>query len=371
MSNMNINMDFIGKGGAVNGQFANSRLLANNRMDPGVMRPYLDKDLGPVVSVYVGGPGSDPNDLKNYRVVPIQTNATLRRDEWKQLDDVVLKIVEQRLGGVDDLISKGLTYDLGNGMGTTVLEWHDVSDALEAELTMDGISRANNDRPNYETNYLPLPIIHVDYTINMRALDASRNSGNPIDTTLAERAARKVREYLEKMLFTDITKAYGGGTIYSYLNYPHRNQVTLSTNWDDLSATSTQSVGEQIIDDVQSMKQSLLNAHYYGPYTLYVPTNYETLMDKDYNVYKNNTIRERILQLNNITDVKVVDFLPDDNVLLVQMTNDVVRLVRGMGLTNVEWQSQGNMVTDYKVMTIQVPQIRSDQNNKCGIAHLA
>jgi hypothetical protein len=27
------------------------------------------------------------------------------------------------------------------------------------------------------------------------------------------------------------------------------------------------------------------------------------------------------------------------------------------------------MLTKYKVLTIQVPQIRSDQNGKCGIVH--
>jgi len=53
----------------------------------------------------------------------------------------------------------------------------------------------------------------------------------------------------------------------------------------------------------------------------------------------------------------------------VQMTSDVVRLVRGMGITNVQWQAEGNMVTRYKVMTIAVPQIRADQNDNCGVIH--
>jgi hypothetical protein len=63
--------------------------------------------------------------------------------------------------------------------------------------------------------------------------------------------------------------------------------------------------------------------------------------------------------------------LTADNVLLVQMTSDVVRLVRGMGLQNVEWATEGKMITKYKVMTIQVPQIRSDQAGRCGVVHLA
>ena len=106
---------------------------------------------------------------------------------------------------------------------------------------------------------------------------------------------------------------------------------------------------------------------------LYIPTAYETVMDDDYDVSGSSlmTIRERLMKLGGIQGIKVVDTLPANNVILVQMTIDVVRLVRGMGLTNVQWSTEGGMVHKFKVMTIQVPQIRSDQNGKTGIVHLA
>jgi hypothetical protein len=53
------------------------------------------------------------------------------------------------------------------------------------------------------------------------------------------------------------------------------------------------------------------------------------------------------------------------------MTSDVVRIVQGMALQNVEWATEGGMISKFKVMTIQVPQIRSDQNGKTGIVHLS
>lgn len=361
------NIDFVGKQG-VQGDVASH--LVGNRLNAGAMRPYLGRDGKAYCTIYSGG---NPADPKNYSTVALNTNATLRRDEWKTLDDAVVQIAESRMGGVQDLISKGLVYNLGNAMGTTVLEYHDVSDALSAELTMDGISRAENDRPDFQTNYLPIPIIHADYQINSRALAASRNLGNPLDTTLAERAARKIVEKREEMLFTDTTYAFGGGTIYSYVNHPDRNLVTLSNygNWDDESATTPR----KILDSVLEMKQTAINAKRYGPYVLYIPTNYETAMDDDFEdtgtTATGMTIRERILKVGGIQDVKVIDTLPDDEVLLVQMTSDVVRLVQGMGITNVEWSTEGNMITKYKVMAIQVPQIRSDQNGSSGIVHMS
>jgi len=234
-------------------------------------------------------------------------------------------------------------------------------------LTMDGVTRGNNDRQVYTTNYLPLPIIHADYQINTRVLANSRNRGNPMDTGLAERAARKLNEKLESMLFTDASYAFGGGTIYSYINQPDRNLVTLAVDWDDSAKT-----GAQIVADVLSMKQSSIAAYHYGDWMLYIPTAYETKLDEDYSTAKgSNTIRERIMKIAGIKGIKVVDTLTANNVLLVQMTSDVVRLVQGMGIQNVEWQTEGKMITHYKVMTIQVPQVRADQDGNSGIVHLS
>lgn len=356
-----VNVDLVSKNG---GQGEMAQVLTQGRLDPGQMRPFIGSDGKPYVTIYKGG---NPKDIKNYSTNPINTNATLRRDEWKQLDDAILAISEKRLGGVQDLVSNGLVYTLGNAMGTTVLEWHDVSDAMEADLTMDGVTRSTGDRPNYGTNYLPIPIVHVDYEINSRVLAASRSLGNPLDTTAAERAARKVNEKLEDMLFTDTTYTFGGGSIKSYVNHTNRNLVTLDTNWDASDSNAT-----AIFNDVLAMKQASIDAYHYGQWMLYIPTAYETRLDEDYDKTTPGTsVRERLLKISGIKDIKVVDTLAANNVLLVQMTSDVVRLVRGMGITNVEWTTEGKFIHKYKVMTIQVPQIRSDQDGNCGIVHLS
>ena len=363
----NINVDFVGPNGQARGDVA-SYLLSQGKMEPGSMRPYIGEDGRAYITIYKSG---DPKKLSNYQAIPVG-NATLRRDEWKQLDEAVLGISEIRLGGVQDLIDNNLVFNLGNAMGTTVLEWHDISDALTADLTMDGVTRAKGDRPEYGTNYLPIPIIHSDYEINARALEASRKLGNPLDTTLAERAARKVNEKLETMLFTNTSYTFGGGSIKSYINHGDRNQVTMAKHWDDMEDSTLESIGSKIIDDAIGMKQASIDDYHYGPWMLYIPTAYETLLDKDYDkTTPGTTIRERILKIAGIKGIKIVDKLPANNVLLVQMTNDVVRLVRGMGIQNVEWQTEGKFITKYKVMTIQVPQIRSDQAGHSGIVHLA
>jgi uncharacterized linocin/CFP29 family protein len=360
-----MNIDFIGKGQS-RGEVAG--LIANKGLNAGQMRPYLAKNkegkIGAYVTVYTGG---DPKDVKNYSA-QLVNNATLRRDEWKQLDDALVRVQRERLTGFDDLRNAGLVYNLSNGIGTTVLEHHKISDAMEAELSMDGKVRGKNDRPDFSTEYLPIPILHVDYEINMRALEASRSLGNPLDTSSAESAVRRIRERLDDMLFTDTKYAFSGGTIWSYLNHPDRNPVTLDNAWDASASTPA-----TIVADVVAMKQSSIDAKHYGPWKIYIPTSYETVLDEDYDTSgaSTQTIRERILKISGIQDIKVADRLTDDNVVMVQMTSNVVRIVNGMPIQNVEWKSEGGFVGNYKVMTIQVPQIRSDYNGNTGLIHLA
>lgn len=358
---MQVLMDFIGKDGN-QGEIAN--YIANNgRLEPGLMRPYLADDGRAFVSVYKGT--GDKTKEENY--MTLQVNAgTLRRDEWVQLDQAILPIAQSRLVGIADLEAARLVFNLGNAMGTTVLEYHDVSDGFEVVMTMDGVTRSKGDRPEYSSKYLPIPIIHADYEINARVLEASRKLGNPLDTTSAELATRKVAEFLEGLLFTNRTYSFGNGVIYSYVNHPNRNELDLGTAWDDSSIT-----GKAIVQKVLEAKAMSIADNHFGPWNLYIPAAYEMYMDEDYTDDKGETtIRERILKIEGINSVKVSTQLAADNPVLVQMTPDVVRLVKGFGIQNVEWQTEGKFITKYKVMTIQVPQIRADQDGKSGIVHI-
>ena len=83
-----------------------------------------------------------------------------------------------------------------------------------------------------------------------------------------------------------------------------------------------------------------------------------------------STLRRRIEAIEGIQGVRRLDFLTTDyEFILVQMTSDVARAINGMGITTVQWESQGGMRRNFKVMAIQVPQLRADYNDNCGICH--
>jgi uncharacterized linocin/CFP29 family protein len=337
--------------------------LANK--DTGAMRPFIGKDGKFYTLSYKGGDKKDP---KNYQKVPV-ANAALRFDEWRTLDESVIAVADQRLVGFDDLRRNNLTFDLGNAMGTTVVTYQAISDAMEALASIDPIARSKNDVVDHSTKHIPIPVIHSDYTLSERLLQESRNLGNPLDTSNSERAARSVAEKLEDMLFgSTSTMTYGGGTIYSYLTEPNRNQVSLGTAWDASGKT-----GEQIKNDVLAMKQASINDNYYGPWMLYVPTAYDTVLDDDYSVSgtSTQTIRQRIESIAGIQGVQVVDRLADDTIILVTMDRNVVDLIDGTPFQNIHWATEGGFVHNYKVMTIQVPRVKSDYANKSGVVVMA
>jgi uncharacterized linocin/CFP29 family protein len=306
----------------------------------------------------------------NMDVSSLRTNAVLTYDEWKDIDRVVLAEAQRRMGGVQDLISRGLVRRSG-GLGQTVLQWQDMSDTEDAEVNMDGVSRGAYDRPEFDTNFLPLPIIHRDFQFSIREIESSRNTttGMPLDLTMVEESTRKVSEKAESILFNGLsTYSMGtnGGIIYGYEDHPDRNTVTLAQNWDASGKT-----GAEILTDLTNMKQALINDRHYGPYMVYIPTAYETVLDKEFSTQYSQSIRTRLMEIRSIVDIKVNDFLTANTVVMVSLNTDTVRMVEGLPIQTVQWESEGGMRVNFKVMTILVPQIRSTQANRSGLCVLS
>lgn len=341
-------MDFILNGQAT-GDVASTLMM--NDFNTNALRPWIGED---------GRTYLNQNGL----AVPVSNaTATLRKDDWIQLDQAIVKAAKQRLKAVADLRSAGLTYNIPNGMGKTVLQTETQSDISDADISMDGMRQSETDRPVFELNNLPLPIIHKDFNFSARQLMASRNGGSPLDTTTAELAARRVAESAEKLLL-GVTSSYeyGGGTIYGYTNFPSRltKVMTLPTG----------SNGNVTVNEVLAMRAQSQAAFHYGPWKLYTSPNWDQFLDADYSTAKgDNTLRERIAKVNGINGVETLDYLTGYQMILVQQTSDVVREVMGMDITTVQWASKGGMQMNFKVMAIMVPQLRADQNSNTGIVH--
>lgn len=299
------------------------------------------------------------------KLVPVN-NALLQYQEWLDIDRVVIEAAVERLVGVSALISKGLVHNLGS-IGLTISQWDRASDLTEATVSMSGVTEGQEGTVDFEEQGVPVPVVHSDWRLNLRRLEASRLTGESLDMTMARMAGRVVAEKSETILFAGASVKSGGNSLYGYTNHPHRNTVDMSKQWTDNTKTAA-----EILTDVQNMLAAARGDNHFGPFSLYVPGEYEGVLDNDYDTTTatGRTIRQRILQLSGISEIVVADKLSNHNVVLVELTADVVDMAIAQDINTVQWESKGGMEQHFKTFAVWAPRIKSHHDGKSGVVHL-
>lgn len=298
-----------------------------------------------------------------FNVNALRTNDVLRNREWIDFDTAVVNVARERLVAIGDLVQAGLTYPLANALGITRVEWETISDLTDASVSMSGLSQGQNDRFETALTSVPVPIVHKDFKIDIRALHAYRNLGQPLDMMQVEVATRVVAEKLEAILFNGVTVGVSGSPVYGYTNAP--NRITGSTTVDWNTAT-----GAQILGDVLAMQGAAAAKNMFGPFIIYCSQASFIHLGDDFKANGDKTILERLLDVPNIMAVKPTQKITDSGVvIMVQMTRDVVDIVDGIQPTVVSWESQGGFLVNFKVLAIMVPRMKSTYTLQSGIIH--
>lgn len=364
--------------------------------DPGLRRPYRDDNGQVWYDLYIGkevAKDAKGETIRNeageigYRrkyksithqealmrglpVMQVNNATTMRKDSWIQLDQEVLSAFRLELTAWSDLRAFS-TYGGFDGMATPILEYEAVTDIGRAEVDMEGLAEGRNFQPSYELRGLPLPITYAGFWMSERFLAASRNRGQGADTLRGEQAGRRVGELIENTTIgTNVGVTYGDSTrylkadgssvvskVYGYTNHPDRMTYTTLTAAASVTA-------EGLYNSVIAMiQQSYLNG-VMGPFMMYVSPTYDAILDRlfktDTSLYPTiGTIRQALKNINGIIDVKRLNYLTGDVILLVQMKGKMVQAVNGLELTTVQWDTKGGAQHNFKVMCIQVPRIRS------------
>ncbi len=296
----------------------------------------------------------------------LRTFGTLRKDEWVQFDQAVLGVARSRLRVLGDLMEAGLVTNIPNAFGTTIVQWETVTDEGEANVSMDAITPGTNDRPEYTLNSIPIPIVHEDFFVTLRDLEASRRLGAPLDTTIAEMKTRRVMEKLNDMVFNGLTGfQFKASTVPGLLTQSDILTQTI-TSW-----TVSGKTGEQILADVLDAITSLQAQNYFGPFVMYISNAYWIALQNDFKTNSDRSILERLRDLPDLSVIRGDDNISADTVLMFQATKDVIDLLVGFEPRVVEWQTHGGMVSNFKIMSIIVPRVRSDGAGQTGILKMA
>ena len=299
-----------------------------------------------------------------FNINALRTNDVLRKDEWSQLDTALIEVARKRLPLVTALVSAGLTFPISNGLGTTILEWEQVSDMEPADVSMSGVTRGEEDTLEYTLQSMPLPIIHKDFTINIRKLEASRTLGQPLDTAQASLAGRLVAEATEDMVINGHATRVGTAEIFGLDTVPNSQAVTMTSLWD----TTTTAV--EYVTDVLAAIAAMQADFMYGPYRLVV--NYTTWnrMQTDYIAtdITGKTIAQRVMDIEGLSGIIPSHDVAANTAYMYQETRDVIDEVIGMQPTTVQWETQGGMQMHFKVMSIMIPRLRFTRTLQSGVA---
>lgn len=284
-------------------------------------------------------------------------NATLRLDEWRQIDARVNDVMRERLTIVEDLRGAGLVTPVS--LGTILRVTERMSDFDQADVSYDGDTDPLNDRPSFKRDVIPVPVIAKDFRLNWRQLDSSRRRGDPLDVTGAAIAARKVRDRLANVFVNgwasgpgSLTAPPDGQSIPGLITAAKRLLQAKSASW---AVTTTDIIGDTLL-----MLGVAYNSNLFGPFNLYIPKNAWAALQQDYKAANptSRTFLERILGMVDIKAVRPLDQLPADNVILLQLTEDVIDLTEAQSVTTVMWD-KNPFVMMFRVLEVGGPQIKS------------
>lgn len=349
-SAMSAEVEFLSAGGPIGN--VGSRLMEND-FDLNALRPFLTND---------GSAAYLPKTTRRPARRIANSNATLRYDEWREVDRLVMEAARYPLRFWSDLVAAS-SYNIPNGLGVAYLTSQSASDPGSADISLDGNSRNRDDRQLFDLRSTPLPIISSGFSYSSRELWMGRRLGTPIDVSRAETAARRVAETLEDLALGVTDWSGMGGTIGGLTNYANRITATF-TDPTDVGWTP-----EVFLGEVRHFKQLLVEAKMTGPFRMYNSSAWDEYFDEDYKTYSEKSLRQRLGEIDSLSAPRTVYGLSGFQIVIVQMTSNVIRAISGMPLTTLQWTTEGGWNTHFRVMTIAVPECRKDFYGKTGILH--
>lgn len=113
---------------------------------------------------------------------------------------------------------------------------------------------------------------------------------------------------------------------------------------------------------------------YYGPYMLYLSTAYSRYFNDDYfrsgSTSAVRSLRERIMEIEGIMGARRLDYLTSGfQMILVDMGGETAQAINGMDISVIQWDAQGGMRKQFKVLCIQVPLLKTQYSGISGIIH--
>lgn len=299
-------------------------------------------------------------------VAEIRANSQLREDEWRSLDERLIRVAQKRLVVVDYLRDQGLV--INEDLATLIHEHEETNEFGDADVDMTPQSGGAEDANQFSINGTPLPIVHKSFQIDRRFLLASRKRGQDLRASGQTKAARSVAEGVDSLVWDGWGGSVRGYTADGLTTHPDRNSVTIADPLD--SNTSTGDLRNDILAGVEAIEDDN-----YGGVELaafFGRDYWQRLRREDTGTSEERGLLERLRdEFEDEIAMFKAPTLASDEAVMFEPTEDVVELAIASDIQNVEWDSGDGMTTNMKVMASITPVVKSDQNGQSGVAHLS
>lgn len=304
----------------------------------------------------------------NPQEAAIQAHALFPDNANEIIETAVTRVGKRGLNIVSDLIEAGLSTPLPNWWGVPSLRRGRIGEGGNARRTMVPDSRGERFVLSRDGVSWPIYCTWANFSFDARTLAVGQRMGTPLDVSHTEEATYRDNEMIEDQSLNGLTDSDGNTMTIDGMSAP--GLLSSTTTFD--YATWTGLTGAQIVDEVQSAIELLRLNHFRGPFRLYVPGNYTTKLTSDYGTAYPKTIIARLQELGPYggrnLEVRFSDLLPDNRVIIVQMTSDVVDVVVGQQPVPVSWTDGPGWNTYWVVLACVIFRMFQNKNGDYGVA---
>lgn len=319
------------------------------------------------MTAYTANISQSLNGLETAMAKKLTGNGTLRHEEEKAYDDMLIDVTRQRAQAVGLLQAMGLTQS--GSIGDIISLYETVSDTKPANISMYAEGEKENVSVLFGEVGVRIPVIHSHFTINDRQLASSRKRGATLDVTTGASATANVWLAANDMLVKGALDLGKDNAIYGITNRPGS---MVASSFTTAAWNGTTFNGRTIYEEANGFIEVANEKNYFGPFVLFVSTKIYNVLNLDYNNDKGGTIsvRERIEQFPAISRVVPIDQMEDDQVVMVQMTKDVLDWFSAVDIQTLEYDNP-YLHTNYMVYMIGAPRVKINQQGNTGIVRSA
>lgn len=318
------------------------------------------------------GQGSSPGDLdfvgnsqasviKNggdFDHPAFRSNASLRDDQWKEIDDAVLEISREVQNGIADIRDAGLVRE--TSLGTLFSQYETVTGTGDAEVTMSGEASDERNRVETTLNTVPVPFITKGFSFSARFQDSAQRDPGDLISAKVEDATFRVNKKLEDILFNGSRFTVDGNTIKGYTDHPDRNQTSAAGGWDTVS---------NIYGTIENMMSDLESAGYPASWILYVADPQFGEM-RAQNTNTDTRVLDTVRDYDELQAVRRNPALPDGEAVMIKPSRRVVDLVLAEDVSAIEAEGKFGRTIDMQIAGVMAPRVKSDDAGNSGVSHV-